>query len=91
MVGGGSNSCLCAQIHADTLNKKIIINNIKDATILGSALLAGTATGEINKVVDDEQIIKQDNIFVPIKKNRQIYNELYNKFNEYLKKNYTNE
>ncbi len=91
MVGGGSNSSLWAQIHADTLNKKIIINNIKDTTILGSALLAGIATGEANKVVGDEQIIKQDHIFVPIKKNRQIYNELYNKFNEYLKKNYTNE
>jgi len=88
MVGGGANSALWAQIHSDVLNKKIIINNIKDATILGSSLLAGISTGEVKQVKDIAKKIKQDKIFVPNKKNTQIYDELYNNFNRYLKNNF---
>lgn len=80
MIGGGANSEIWCQIHADVLNRPI--RQVKDpiqANARGAAIVAGVALGattfqEAARYVE----IKQE--FVPNSANRTLYNELFDAF-----------
>ena len=80
-VGGGAKSELWLQLKADILGKKVVTLNIDEAGTLGTAILAGTATGvykSIEEAVDVLVKIKKE--FVPDKKNHEIYLGNYEKY-----------
>ena len=87
MIGGGANSEIWCQIHADVLNRPI--RQVKDpiqANARGAAILAGVALGattfqEAARYVE----IKQE--FVPNLANRTLYNELFDAFLAIYKQN----
>jgi xylulokinase len=79
-VGGGANSDLWSQIHADVLNRTI--RQTKDpihAGVRGAALLASVALGliSVDQITDCVEIT---NTYEPNPENRAIYDELYREF-----------
>lgn len=85
LIGGGAQSNLWCQIHADILQREI--EQVKDplmANVKGAAILAFLATGQINKD-DIKELIKINNTFRPNKDNKPIYDRLYNVFKDLYK------
>ncbi|MCP4361220.1 MAG: xylulose kinase [Chloroflexi bacterium] len=87
MIGGGANSDIWCQIHADVLNRTI--KQVKDpieANVRGVGLLASVAMGyttfeEINNEVQIAQT------YEPNPAHRQIYDELFTAFEMIYKRN----
>jgi xylulokinase len=80
MIGGGANSDIWCQIHADVLNRSI--RQAKDpiqANLRGAALLASVALG----LLSFEQIpglVPIANTYTPNPENRGMYDELFREF-----------
>lgn len=80
MIGGGANSNIWCQIHADILDRTV--RQVKDpilANLRGAAFLASHALGYLNfdQIPDLVQIA---NTYTPNPKNRKIYDELFREF-----------
>ncbi|MCZ7568162.1 MAG: FGGY-family carbohydrate kinase [Ardenticatenaceae bacterium] len=87
MIGGGANSNLWCQIHADVLDRTI--RQVKApiwANARGAALLASTALGYITLDEIREQV-QIANTYEPNPENREIYDELFKEFVNLYKKN----
>ncbi len=87
MVGGGAQSDIWCQIHADVLDRKI--RKMKDpvqANVRGAALLASAALGHI-RYDDIPDCVPAEKEFTPNPANRQIYDELFGEFKEIYKRN----
>lgn len=85
-AGGSSNSELWSQIVADALGVRVKTPVVKEATALGAAILAGVGTGvypNIEKAV--EETVRQDKTFEPNKKNHEIYEEMFKKWQKVYK------
>ena len=87
MIGGGANSPLWCQIHADVLNRTI--HQVKDpihANVRGAGLLASLAMGHItpDKIAGNVEIAET---FEPNPRNKQIYDELFREFKKIYTKN----
>jgi xylulokinase len=87
MIGGGANSDIWCQIHADVLNRPV--RQVKDpvqANIRGAALLASVGLGHLtyDQVAEHVQIA---NTYTPDPKNRRIYEELFTEFVDIYKRN----
>jgi xylulokinase len=81
MIGGGANSSVWCQIHADVLNRTI--RQVKDpiqANIRGAAFLAAVALGHLG-YDDISERVQIAQTFAPNPDHRRIYDEL---FTEYL-------
>jgi xylulokinase len=81
MIGGGANSSVWCQIHADVLNRTI--RQVKDpiqANIRGAAFLAAVALGHLG-YDDISERVQIAQTFAPNPDHRRIYDEL---FAEYL-------
>jgi xylulokinase len=81
MIGGGANSSVWCQIHADVLNRTI--RQVKDpiqANIRGAAFLAAVALGYLG-YDDISERVQIAQTFTPNPDHRKIYDEL---FAEYL-------
>ncbi len=52
MCGGGSKNPLWVREHADATGCDVVLSKESDAVILGSAMLAGTASGDYNHLTD---------------------------------------
>lgn len=80
MIGGGANSAVWCQIHADVFDRTI--RQMKDpimANVKGAAFLAAIALGYL--VVDDIPAhVETARVFKPNPKNRRIYDELFQEF-----------
>ncbi len=80
MIGGGANSRLWCQIHADVLNRSI--RQIKDpilANARGAALIASVGLG----CISFDQVpkhIQYQNAYQPDPENRQLYDKLFAEF-----------
>jgi xylulokinase len=80
MIGGGANSNIWCQIHADVLNRTIkqvkdpILANARGAGILGSVALGYTTFDEVS------ENIQIANTYQPDPANREIYDELFSEF-----------
>jgi xylulokinase len=80
MIGGGANSNIWCQIHADVLNRMVkqvkdpILANSRGAGILGSVALGYTTFDEVS------ENIKIANTYHPDPAHRAIYDELFSEF-----------
>jgi xylulokinase len=87
MIGGGANSDIWCQIHADILNKRI--RQVKDplqANTRGAAILAGVALGATTfEEAASQTEIKQE--FTPNPTNRELYDNLFDTFLAIYKRN----
>ncbi len=87
LVGGGANSDIWCQIHADILQRTI--KQVKDpilTNLRGAAFLASAALGYID-YDDISQYIQIKNTFRPDPDNREIYDELFREFLNIYKAN----
>ena len=87
MIGGGANSAVWCQIHADVLNRTV--KQIKDpilANLRGAGFLAAVALGHL-RFEDIPDLIEVAGIFEPNPDNRAIYDELYREYLNIYKKN----
>jgi xylulokinase len=77
MVGGGANSDIWCQIHADVLNRTIKqVKNPIEANVRGVGLLAAVGAGltTFAKINNDVAIAR---VWEPIPAHRGIYDELF--------------
>ncbi|HDM09771.1 MAG TPA: xylulose kinase, partial [Desulfobacteraceae bacterium] len=87
MIGGGANSAVWCQIHADVFNRTIrqvkdpILANLRGAGFLGAVALGFCSFDDIPRYI---QII---NTYEPNPENRKIYDELFTEFLHIYKKN----
>ena len=80
MIGGGADSELWAQIHADVLNRTIYqVADPIQANFRGAAFLAGLALGQMD-LDGIRQQVKIRTKFTPNPKNREIYLRLFPQF-----------
>lgn len=80
-VGGGAKSDLWLQIKADIMQRKIERLNIDEAGTLGTAIMAGTATGAFSSLEEAaKQLIRVRKEFYPNPKNKERYMENYRRY-----------
>jgi len=87
MIGGGANSNIWCQIHADVLDRAI--NQIEDpiqANARGAAFIAAVALEYMN-FDDIPNYIQVKNVYKPNPANRKIYDELFSAYLSIYKKN----
>jgi xylulokinase len=87
IVGGGANSDLWCQIHADVLNRTI--NQVKDpiqTNVRGAAFIASVALGFI-EFEDIPSFVEINNHFEPNPQNRKLYDDMFQAFLNIYKKN----
>jgi xylulokinase len=87
MIGGGANSDIWCQIHADVFNRKI--RQVKEpilANIRGAAFLALVALGYLS-YDDISERVQIANTYTPLPENREIYDELFAEFVNIYKSN----
>jgi xylulokinase len=80
MVGGGANSDIWCQIHADVLNRNV--RQVRDpilSTVRGAVFLASLALGYL-KIDDIPARVQISNTYRPNPENREIYDELFREF-----------
>jgi gluconokinase len=53
------------QLLADMFGKKIILNEVADASAVGAALIGMYATGFIKDVYEVKKFLKTDKVFIP--------------------------
>ena len=80
IIGGGAQSDLWCQIHADMLGRTIErVEDPASAILRGAALLAGVALGEVERGRLRE-LVTVDRVFTPDPATRAIYGRLFNEF-----------
>ena len=85
ILGGGAQSDLWCQIHADILNRKIERpENAMHTNLRGVAFNIALALGEL-KLADIPELVKIDAVFEPNQANRQTYETLYVEFTKIYK------
>lgn len=80
IFGGGAQSDLWCQIHADVLDRTIErVTDPMHANLRGAALFAALALGEVRR---DEirELVRVDRVFKPNPQNRATYDRLYAEF-----------
>ena len=87
IIGGGARGALWRQIVADVLNIPLTKNKIDDSS-LGSAMLAGVASGVFGSYKDSvEKCVHKDLEITPNPQNREVYErgfKLYKKIHDAL-------
>ena len=87
IVGGGANSDLWCQIHADVLNRTM--KQVKDpiqTNVRGAAFIASVALGFI-EFEDIPTFVEIKNSFEPNPQNRKLYDDMFQEFLNIYKKN----
>lgn len=87
IIGGGAQSDLWCQIHADILNRTI--RRVKDpiqANARGAGLIGSVALGYI-KFDEIPKRTEYDSIFKPSQKNRNLYKKLFKQYQSIYKQN----
>ncbi len=87
VVGGGGNSAVWAQIHADVLDRPIRrVEHPIRANARGAALLAGVALGKVSvdELGDKVKVVEEH---LPDRSNRSTYDELYRAYLSIYKQN----
>jgi xylulokinase len=87
MIGGGAQSDLWCQIHADVFDRTV--RKVKDpilANVRGAAFLASAAMGDIS-IDEIPDLVEYTNTFYPNPENRQVYDRLFDAFVEFYERN----
>jgi len=76
--GGGSQSSLWRQIHADVFQKKVItVNGSREGAAYGAAMVAAAGTGIWKTFSEGVDLMKIENTAEPDKKKEDLYRRLY--------------
>lgn len=82
-VGGGSRSPQWLQIRADIFGKKVVAMNYEEAGTLGTAILAGVASGCYTSVKEAANTLNQvKTTYYPDEKANSYYAERYEKYKQ---------
>lgn len=85
-VGGGAKSDLWLQIKADIMQRKVERLSINEAGTLGTAILAGVATGVYKSLKEaSNSLIKVKKEFYPNPKFKKVYEENFNRYKKIYK------
>ena len=86
-LGGGSKSKAWCQIKADILDMPVkVINNSESTPCMGCAILAGVANGMWNSIDEaTEKFVTIKETYYPDPDNKEIYENVYNKYVEVTK------
>ncbi|MBG9378304.1 gluconokinase [Panacibacter sp. DH6] len=68
------------QLLADMFGKKVILNDIADASALGAAFIGMTATGFVKDITDVKQFISTDKVFHPNPAVHGVYEKSFRKY-----------
>ncbi|MCY1151156.1 MAG: autoinducer-2 kinase [Sphaerochaetaceae bacterium] len=80
-AGGASKSPLWAQILCDVLAIPLSVPVVKEATALGSAILAGVGIGIYKNLAEaSKKIVKLEKTYIPNMDNHKVYMNLYKKW-----------
>ncbi|MDA8355104.1 MAG: FGGY-family carbohydrate kinase [Actinomycetota bacterium] len=80
MVGGGAQSELWCQVHADVMDRRIErVAQPLSAQLRGAAIFAGVVLGAIS-LEEVRSLVPVDGIFEPDPANRALYDELFSEF-----------
>jgi xylulokinase len=80
MIGGGANSNVWCQIHADVLGRTVRqVKEPIESNLRGAALLASVALGHI-QFHQIPELVQIANTYLPNPKNQEIYDELFEEF-----------
>jgi xylulokinase len=87
MIGGGANSALWCQIHADVLNRDIaMVERPVECNARGAGLLAAIGLGHMS-VESIADVVKVQQTFRPRPQHRAIYDELYGAYRRLYRAN----
>lgn len=85
-AGGAAKSALWSQIVADTLNTRIAVPVVKEASALGTAIMAGFGVGLYKDIPSAaKKIAKIEKIFSPHAEDAAIYDKAYATWQEVYK------
>ena len=80
-AGGASKSALWPQILADVLGIQVAVPVVKEATALGTAIMAGKGIGLYSDVKETaRKLAKMEKTFLPNKENNAVYKQAYEKW-----------
>ena len=80
-IGGGSKNRFWTQLKADVTGRPLAINNIKENTSLGAAILAGLGAGIYRSAAHAFEILQSENVALPPDpENFEIYRQIYEQF-----------
>jgi xylulokinase len=80
-IGGGSKNRFWTQLKADVTGRPLVINNIKENTSLGAAILAGLGAGIYRSADHAFEMLQSDHeVLQPDPKNFAIYRQIYEHF-----------
>jgi len=80
-VGGQARSALWNQIKADVLNRRVLVPEVVEAAVVGSAILATLALGvQPNREAAVSAMIRVAERFDPEPRSARLYDELYAEF-----------
>jgi xylulokinase len=81
-LGGGSKSSLWNQIKADITETDVSTMKVEEASLLGAALLGGTAAGVFSDMETICAGLSQSRVFKPNPSPRDVYNKAYGKYKQ---------
>lgn len=82
-AGGAAKSPLWTQILADTLGIPVKVPVVKEATALGTAILAGYGIGLYRDIGETtRKLVKWDKLYIPNPETHAVYAEMYGKWRE---------
>jgi xylulokinase len=85
MIGGGAQSDLWCQIHADVMGRRIErVAQPLNANLRGASIFAGMATGAV-EIGEVRSLVPVDAAFEPDPANRALYDDLYAEFSRLYK------
>jgi len=80
-IGGGSKNRFWTQLKADATGRPLVINNIKENTSLGAAILAGLGAGIYRSADHAFEILQSDTeVLQPDPDKFEIYRQIYDQF-----------
>lgn len=85
MIGGGAKSSVWTQIVADVSDIPVVIQERKEASCAGAAILAGVGSGVFNSIEEASERFSVEKCQIkPIEKNAGVYKGIYKEFIRYL-------
>jgi xylulokinase len=86
IMGGATKSDIWNQIQSDVYNKSVETLKITDAAVLGAAIMAGVGKHVFKDIREGvKAMVHVGKKYEPIKRNSQIYNEMYDIYCELYK------
>lgn len=82
VTGGGSANDVWVQIHADILEKPLLVRNVSNAAVMGAAMLARQTV--MGKRYDADAILGTGRVVEPYAQNRSHYEDCYERFRQLM-------